>query len=102
MALAAFRSNASSLDTLMKDIEASGKTIIGTRPTAVNLSWGVKRVLGALEDAKNVKEARMFALDEAKAIADEDVEKNTALGEHGASLLDDGDTVMTHCNAGRL
>ncbi len=102
VALSAFRSNASSLDILIKNIEDAGKTIIATRPTAVNLSWGVKRVIRAVEDARNVKEARMFALDEAKAIADEDVKKNMRLGEYGASLLEDGDTVMTHCNAGRL
>ena len=102
VALAAFRSNASSLDRSMDDIRDAANTIIATRPTAVNLSWGVKRVFEALEDAKNIKEVRMFALDEAKAIADEDVEKNMQLGEHGATLLEDGDTVMTHCNAGRL
>lgn len=102
VALAAQRSMASSLDGVMKDIEAAGKSIVSTRPTAVNLSWGVKRVLNAAEEAKNVKEARLFTLDEAKAIADEDVEKNKELGKHGAMLLDDGDTVLTHCNAGRL
>ncbi len=102
VALSAFKSDARSLDKLMDEVYAAGNTIVATRPTAVNLSWGVKRVLGAIEDAKNVKEARMFALDEAKAIADEDVEKNRQLGEHGAALLEDGDTVMTHCNAGRL
>lgn len=102
IALAAFKSSASSLEGLIKDIENAGKTIIATRPTAVNLSWGVNRVIRAVEDARNIKEARMFALDESKAIADEDVEKNKQLGEYGASLLDDGDTVMTHCNAGRL
>jgi methylthioribose-1-phosphate isomerase len=102
VALSAFRSNASSLDALIKNIENAGKTLIATRPTAVNLSWGVKRVIRAVEDARNIKEARMFALDEAKAIADEDVEKNMQLGEYGASLLEDGDTVLTHCNAGRL
>lgn len=102
VALAARRSDASSVEGLMDDIEAAGKSIVGTRPTAVNLSWGVKRVIRAAEDANNVKEAKMFALDEAKAIADEDVEKNMHLGEYGASLLEDGDTVMTHCNAGRL
>ncbi|MCZ7381527.1 MAG: S-methyl-5-thioribose-1-phosphate isomerase [Candidatus Methanoperedens sp.] len=102
VALSAFRSNASSLDALIKNIENAGKTLIATRPTAVNLSWGVKRVIRAVEDARNIKEARMFALDEAKAIADEDVKKNMQLGEYGASLLEDGDTVMTHCNAGRL
>ncbi len=102
VALSAFKSNASSLDALIKNIENAGKTLIATRPTAVNLSWGVKRVIRAVEDARNIKEARMFALDEAKAIADEDVKKNMQLGEYGASLLEDGDTVMTHCNAGRL
>jgi methylthioribose-1-phosphate isomerase len=102
VAVAAFRSEAGSMDKVLDDLQNAANIIIATRPTAVNLSWGVKRVLGALEDAKNLKEVRMFALDEAKAIADEDVEKNMQLGEHGATLLDDGDTVMTHCNAGRL
>jgi methylthioribose-1-phosphate isomerase len=102
VALSAFRSNASSLNALIDDIGIAGKSLIATRPTAVNLSWGVKRVIRAVEDARNIKEAKMFALDEAKAIADEDVKKNMQLGEYGASLLDDGDTVLTHCNAGRL
>ncbi|MCE8424866.1 MAG: S-methyl-5-thioribose-1-phosphate isomerase [Candidatus Methanoperedens sp.] len=102
VALAAHKSGASSLDGLMADILTAGQTIIGTRPTAINLSWGVARTIKAVEDARNTKEVRMFALDEAKTIADEDVEKNKQLGEHGAALLEDGDTVMTHCNAGRL
>ncbi len=102
IALSAFRSDASSLDALLEDIKTAGETIIATRPTAVNLSWGVRRVTSAVEDARNLKEAKAFALDEAKAIADEDVEKNMKLGESGAALLEDGDTVMTHCNAGRL
>lgn len=102
VALSTFRSSASSLDELLEDIKEAGETITATRPTAVNLSWGVKRVIRAVEDARNVKEAKAFALEEAKAIADEDVEKNKKLGEHGAELLEDGDTVLTHCNAGRL
>jgi methylthioribose-1-phosphate isomerase len=102
VALAAFKNEAAKLEDLVEDIEKTGKIIISTRPTAVNLSWGVQRVIKAVEDANNVREARMFTLDEAKAIADEDVEKNKQLGDQGAALLDDGDTVMTHCNAGRL
>jgi len=90
VALAAFRSKATSMEKLMNDIQNAADTIIATRPTAINLSWGVKRVVGALDDANNIKEVRMFALDEAKAIADEDVEKNMQLGEHGAMLLEDG------------
>jgi len=102
VALAAFRSNASTLDSLLDDVQNASNTIIATRPTAVNLSWGVKRTLKSIEDANNIKEVRSFALEEAKTIANEDVEKNMQLGEHGAALLEDGDTVMTHCNAGRL
>ncbi|VVB96789.1 Putative methylthioribose-1-phosphate isomerase [uncultured archaeon] len=102
VALAAYRSNASTLDALMDELDKAGKNITSTRPTAVNLSWGVKRVMGVTEDANNIKEVKMFSLEEAKAIADEDVEKNRELGGYGAALLEDGDTVMTHCNAGRL
>jgi methylthioribose-1-phosphate isomerase len=102
LALAAQNSGSRTLDVLMSDLESAGRAIISTRPTAVNLSWGVSRVLKAVKDAGDVEEARRLALDEAKAIADEDVEKNMRLGELGASLLEDGDTVMTHCNAGRL
>jgi methylthioribose-1-phosphate isomerase len=102
VALSAFRSIGTTLDILLKDVQNASNTIIATRPTAINLSWGVKRTLKATEDANNIKEARSFALEEAKTIANEDVEKNMQLGEHGAALLEDGDTVMTHCNAGRL
>ncbi len=102
VALSAFRSNAGSIGSLLDEIHKAGNIIIATRPTAVNLSWGVKRVLKATEDATNIKEVGNFALLEAKALANEDVEKNMKLGEHGAALLEDGDTVMTHCNAGRL
>ncbi len=102
IALSAFRSNASTLDSLLEDVQNASNTIIATRPTAVNLSWGVKRTLEAIKDANSIKEVRSFALEEAKTIANEDVKKNMQIGEHGAALLEDGDTVMTHCNAGRL
>ncbi|MDW7726849.1 MAG: S-methyl-5-thioribose-1-phosphate isomerase [Candidatus Methanoperedens sp.] len=102
VALAAHISNATTLAGITHEIETAGKTISATRPTAVNLSWGVNRVIGVIEEAKNTREARMFALDEARLIADEDVAKNRQLGEHGAKLLEDGDTVMTHCNAGKM
>ena len=102
VALAAQISTATSLSGLIQDITTAGKTISDTRPTAVNLSWGVNRVLGVIEEAKNKDELKLFMLDEARIIADEDVAKNKQLGEYGASLLEDGDTVMTHCNAGKM
>jgi len=72
------------------------------RPTAVNLSWGTDRTLRRALTGKDRGEAEALALAEAKAIADEDVAQCRAIGKLGAKLLKDGDTVMTHCNAGRL
>jgi methylthioribose-1-phosphate isomerase len=72
------------------------------RPTAVNLSWGVDRALGKALSGGDRQEVEALSLAEAKAMADEDVAQCQAIGEHGASLLNDGDTVMTLCNAGRL
>jgi methylthioribose-1-phosphate isomerase len=102
IALAAFNSRADSMKTLLDELKMAGDMIKGTRPTAVNLAWGVDRVLDAARDAYDTSSIRKNVLHEAKALADEDVELNKRLGAHGAKLLEDGDTVMTHCNAGRM
>lgn len=102
IALAAYLSSAKDMDSIMRDLKVAGKAIVSTRPTAVNLIWGVKRVLDALSDAYDVAGVRDIALYEARAIADEDVYTNKLIGKHGAKLLEDGDTVLTHCNAGRM
>ena len=102
VALAAHNSTASTLQEFMHDLEIESDRIRRTRPTAINLMWGVDRVIAAVRRSESIDEARGIALSEATAIADEDVERNTQLSRHGAALLDDGDTVLTHCNAGRL
>lgn len=102
IALAAARSSASSMEKLMDELRKIGDVIKATRPTAVNLAWGVDRVLDAARDAYDTDSIHSIVLAEAKAIANEDVELNKRLGAHGAALLEDGDTVMTHCNAGRM
>jgi methylthioribose-1-phosphate isomerase len=73
-----------------------------SRPTAVNLSWGVDRVLARVQAASGVSEATDAALAEAKAIAAEDTRCCHAIGGFGADLLPDECTVLTHCNAGAL
>lgn len=102
IALAAARSSASSMEKLLDELRRIGDFIKATRPTAVNLAWGVDRVLDAARDAYDTDSIQSIVLAEAKAIANEDVELNKRLGAHGAALLEDGDTVMTHCNAGRM
>ena len=72
-------------------LEEAGRRLKLTRPTAVNLAWGVDRALAAADPAE-----------EAGRIAREDVERNRRLGAHGAGLLSEGARVLTHCNTGSL
>jgi methylthioribose-1-phosphate isomerase len=74
------------------------------RPTAVNLAWAIDRCDRALEahGATSADRAAAALVAEAEAMRREDVETNRALGAHGASLVSDGATILTHCNAGAL
>lgn len=86
----------------VEKLQEGAERLKKVRPTAVNLSWGVDRVLGKALTGKDRPGVEALALAEAKALADEDVAQCKAMGEHGAELLKDSDTVMTICNAGRL
>jgi len=76
----------------------------GTRPTGVNLFWAVDRVLKKLHgfSGSTVSALRDLVVSEAQRMADEDARVNRVIGRNGARLIDDGDTVLTHCNAGAL
>jgi len=102
VALAARRNDAADYESFAAAVREDAERIANARPTAVNLSREVDAVLAELDDAGTVAEARERTLTRAKAVCDRDVERNRAIGDHGASLLADGDTVMTHCNAGAL
>ncbi|MEA1984494.1 MAG: S-methyl-5-thioribose-1-phosphate isomerase [Euryarchaeota archaeon] len=102
IALAAELSSASTMEKLLKDLQVAANTLKATRPTAVNLGWGVDRIMDAVSHAYDVAGIRDIATSEAMRLADEDVLINKKLGKYGAKLLDDGDTVLTHCNAGRM
>lgn len=102
IALTAMRSRARTRDALLRELRRSAKLIEGTRPTAVNLFVGVRRVMKAAEEAGDLERTKRAVIEEARRIADEDVTVNMKIGENGARLLRDGDTVMTYCNAGAL
>ena len=74
-----------------ENIEKAADEIKNARPTAVNLSWAVDRVLNS----------ESF-IDEAMLMYNEDIQTNKAIGKNGAAVIDDGDTILTHCNAGAL
>ena len=76
--------------------------LIGTRPTGVNLRWAVERVYNTSSKADSVESLPSILASEAEAIMHEELESARKIGEYGASLLVDGDTVLTHCNAGAL
>ncbi len=78
--------------------------IKAARPTAVNLVWGINRVLDVAHAyaGDDVNEFRQFIWDEAQSILDEDKELCDKIGKNGAELIKDGDTILTHCNAGAL
>lgn len=85
-----------------REVERLANAVADSRPTAVNLSWGVNRVLGAIRSADSIREVRRTAEEEAGKIADEDAAACHALGDHGAALIPENATVLTHCNAGAL
>ena len=105
LALAGYESASSLTRDLLADLRAASATLKAARPTAVNLAWAVDRVMDVLAGvggARSADEIRQLVLDEAQRIADEDVEINKRMAEHGAALINDGDTVIHHCNTGAL
>ncbi len=102
VALACFERDFLDVEDFKKHVEIRAKQLASTRPTAVNLFYGIDRVLKIILNAKDVDEAKNLALKEAEKIAEEDIMRNKAMGKHGARLLKDGDVVLTYCNTGRL
>ncbi|MCZ2856802.1 MAG: S-methyl-5-thioribose-1-phosphate isomerase, partial [Candidatus Bathyarchaeota archaeon] len=103
LALTTFHSKAETKKKLIKEIEESGSFLKKTRPTAVNLFWAIDRITRkARETTGTAKTVVKTVVEEANKMADEDVEANRKMGEHGSALLNDGDVILTHCNAGSL
>ena len=103
LALTAFHSKAEKREDLMKELEMSAEVLRKTRPTAVNLFWAIDRVMKMAQETLGTKEALAEAVvAEVQGMADEDVMVNKKMGRYGAELIEDGDVVLTHCNAGSL
>jgi methylthioribose-1-phosphate isomerase len=105
LVLAGYESKARSSEDLLSDLQAASQTLKAARPTAVNLAWAVDQILWIAEETREKKSAddlRQLILDAAQRIADEDVEINKRMAEHGAKLIHDGDTIIHHCNTGAL
>lgn len=104
VALAAKNCQGLGPDDALSKIAAGAAGVANARPTAVNLSWGVGQVLSRLEAVAGGDGADLYgaAVSAADQVAAEDLRICRDLGEHGAALLPDHCTVLTHCNAGAL
>ncbi len=104
LALAGYESASASTRELLADLQAAANTLKAARPTAVNLAWAVDRILHTVKNSsqQNADKLRQLLLTEAQHIADEDVAINKRMAEYGAALINDGDTVIHHCNTGAL
>ena len=104
VALAASNSEAETADGLLADVERAAEYLATSRPTAVNLFWALDRMKKRASDLarKGSDDIRGALKHEAQAILEEDLRLSRSIGRHGAALIQSGESVLTHCNAGGL
>ncbi len=104
VAIGAREIKADSFEDFRSALEPVFSTMLATRPTAVNIEWAVNRLKDLLSVNKglSVEQLKNLLTEEADKILAEDVKVNRKIGEIGAQFIQDGDTVITHCNAGSL
>ena len=103
MVLAALQSDACEAEELKKDLALAGKQLKNARPTAVNLAWAVDRMFRTIDRSDaSIDDLRQMLLNQAQTIAEEDVAINKKMAEIGSVLIEDGDTIIHHCNTGSL
>ncbi|HUU80482.1 MAG TPA: S-methyl-5-thioribose-1-phosphate isomerase [Acidobacteriota bacterium] len=104
LALGAYSIREKSYDTFLKRLSKIAKEILLARPTAVNLRWALDRMMCLVEKMPGspVDEIKSALKKEAEKILAEDISNNRAIGKFGQSLVPDGSTILTHCNAGSL
>jgi methylthioribose-1-phosphate isomerase len=103
IALGAISLRTTKRDEFTAEVKRIAGVILRTRPTAVNLAWAVKRMLGILDEAEgDVEQLKSRLVGEARYILEEDIDTCKRIGQTGAGLIGDNSIVLTHCNAGAL
>ncbi len=104
VSLGANKIKADSNEPFLLEFQQICNELAGSRPTAVNLFWAINRMKKVTKDNndKTVDEIKKILKDEAIKIWKEDIAINKSIGKHGQELIKDGDTILTHCNAGAL
>jgi methylthioribose-1-phosphate isomerase len=103
LALTASKSNAKSIEDLEAEINISIQVLKASRPTAINLNWALDRMLKVIQlHLFSIKEIVNSLIQEAKNIAEEDIQTNKRIAEFGSGSIQDGDVIIHHCNTGSL
>ena len=102
LALCANNSTCSNKVKMMEELELAYDVLLKTRPTAINLKWGLDRVFEEAKKYDEVDDIRKHVILQAIKMSHDDVTTNKLLGRFGSDLINDGEVVMTHCNAGAL
>lgn len=104
VALGANSIKSNDFDHFRKETHEICDLLAATRPTAVNLFWAIERMKRTLADCRQlpVPAIKQRLVEESQRILDEDIAMNKTMGRHGAALVRDGQTILTHCNAGAL
>jgi methylthioribose-1-phosphate isomerase len=104
VALGVRDSQAKDLPELKRDFERISADLASTRPTAVNLFWGIRRMKDKFEQlsSRPISQIKQELVAEAQRMLVEDIATNQAMGKHGAVLLPAAGGILTHCNAGAL
>jgi methylthioribose-1-phosphate isomerase len=104
LALAAQRSQANTATALLADLKEAFAVLYAARPTAVNLRWGLERMMRCAEQLQDtsVSQMREALVAESQRIADEDVQVNQRMGAFGAALVPERANILHHCNTGGL
>ena len=102
--LGIWKSEATNYDDFVSELKRVADYLATSRPTAVNLFWALERIKQTAEKQKHlgISELKQNLLDEALQIVKEDKSMCRAIGQHGLELVHNGDTILTHCNAGGL
>lgn len=104
LALGARSIRAGSYGAFHQGFKEMAVKMLGARPTAINLKWAVDRMSGLVEKmaSESVAEIKTALMKESEEILTEDIEINRMIGIHGADLVPEKATILTHCNAGSL
>jgi methylthioribose-1-phosphate isomerase len=102
LALAALQSKAATKEQLLSDLDVARKILYQTRPTAVNLAWGLDKIMQVATQGNDVIAIKNLIVKTAQEMAEDDIKINMQMGKNGSVLFNNNDTIMTHCNAGSL